>query len=144
MHPARFWALIHEDWPGVFRSKGFFWLATKHAVVEEWSQAGGACNHQPAGLWWADIPPAEWPTDTEALEDIGRHWHDDIGDRRQEIVIIGREMDETVLAARLDACLLTDDEMALGREGWPGVPGSVPGVACGIRHRGSAGRRRAG
>jgi len=35
MPPARFWALIHEDWPGVFRSKGFFWLATKHAVVEE-------------------------------------------------------------------------------------------------------------
>jgi G3E family GTPase len=125
-HPERFWNLIHDDWPGVFRSKGFFWLASKYVVVGEWSQAGGACSYQPAGLWWADIPTAEWPTDTEALEDIGRHWRDDIGDRRQEIVIIGREMDETVLTARLDACLLTDDEMALGREAWEAFEDPFP------------------
>jgi G3E family GTPase len=125
-HPERFWNLIHDDWPGVFRSKGFFWLASKYVVVGEWSQAGGACSYQPAGLWWADIPTAEWPTDTEPLEDIGRHWRDDIGDRRQEIVIIGREMDETVLTARLDACLLTDDEMALGREAWEAFEDPFP------------------
>ena len=73
-HPERFWNRIRADWPGVLRSKGFFWLAT--------------C--QPAGLWWADIPTDEWPTKTEALDEIGRHWRDDIGDRRQEVVVIGQ------------------------------------------------------
>ncbi|MGB9632832.1 MAG: GTP-binding protein, partial [Chloroflexaceae bacterium] len=28
-HPQRFWELIHEEWPGVLRSKGLFWLATR-------------------------------------------------------------------------------------------------------------------
>lgn len=28
-HPQRFWNVIAEDLPGVIRSKGFFWLATR-------------------------------------------------------------------------------------------------------------------
>jgi G3E family GTPase len=117
-HPARFWDVIHEDWEGVVRSKGFFWLATKMDVVGAWSQAGGACSYEPAGVWWAEVPRTEWPTDDEALESIARDWRDDIGDRRQEIVVIGRTLDRGGLTARLDGCLLTDEEMALGADGW--------------------------
>ena len=42
------------------------------------------------------------------------------GDRRQEIVVIGRDVDEAELRQRFDACLLDDDELALGVEGWQG------------------------
>jgi len=125
-HPRRFWALIHETWPGVLRSKGFFWLATQPRVVGEWSQAGGACNYQPAGLWWAEIPQAEWPTTPEALEDISLHWQDGIGDRRQELVIIGQNMDEAHLRSRLDACLATDSELAFGATLWKTVTDPFP------------------
>jgi G3E family GTPase len=124
-HPQRFWDFLHDEWPGVLRSKGFFWLATKPRIAGEWSQAGGACNYQPAGLWWA-IPAAEWPTDTEALEDIGRHWQDGIGDRRQEIVIIGQDLDEHALRTRLDACLATDEELAFGDAFWASVNDPFP------------------
>jgi G3E family GTPase len=41
-HPQRLWALLHEEWKGVLRSKGFFWLATRHDVAGSLSQAGGA------------------------------------------------------------------------------------------------------
>jgi G3E family GTPase len=33
--------LFQSDWPGVVRSKGFFWLATRMEWVGEMSQAGG-------------------------------------------------------------------------------------------------------
>jgi len=125
-HPERFWAFIHDDWPGVLRSKGFFWLATKARVVGEWSQAGGACSYQPAGLWWAETPQAEWPVDPDMLKEIGKDWVEGIGDRRQEIVVIGRQMDEAAVRGRFDACLLTDEEMARGADGWAAFEDPFP------------------
>jgi len=50
-HPERLWTLLHQEWPGVLRSKGFFWLATRSDVGGSLSQAGGACRHGPAGVW---------------------------------------------------------------------------------------------
>ncbi|PRD38490.1 UNVERIFIED_CONTAM: yciC [Trichonephila clavipes] len=47
-----------------------------------------------------------------------RNWHDLTGDARQEIVLIGMDMDQDALTAQFDACLLTDDEMALGANEW--------------------------
>jgi G3E family GTPase len=117
-HPRRLWAAVHDQWPGVLRSKGFFWLATRPAVAAEWAQAGGVFRHRPAGLWWADTRTADWPADTESLREIARDWMDGFGDRRQQIVIIGRHMNEWELCRRLDQCLLTDAEMALGKDGW--------------------------
>ena len=38
--------LFHSDWPGVVRSKGFFWLATRMEWVGEMSQAGGMLQHK--------------------------------------------------------------------------------------------------
>ncbi|MFN6194673.1 MAG: GTP-binding protein, partial [Planctomycetota bacterium] len=57
-HPERFDALLRSEWPGVVRSKGFFWLASCHDVCGEWHQAGGSCRTSPAGTWWATTPPA--------------------------------------------------------------------------------------
>ncbi|MDC3960960.1 GTP-binding protein [Polyangium jinanense] len=101
-HPARLYTLIHEEWPGVIRSKGFFWLATRPEWVVEWSQAGGAYRFGAVGKWLA-----------ESTDDGPE---DEVSGRRQEIVIIGTAEREG-LRARLEACLLSDEEMALGPEG---------------------------
>lgn len=37
-HPQRFFDLVEGEWPGVVRSKGFFWLATHPTVAGSWSQ----------------------------------------------------------------------------------------------------------
>jgi G3E family GTPase len=117
-HPQRFWELINEEWPGVLRSKGLFWLATRMELNGVWSQAGGACRVEPGGRWWASLPEEAVPDDPAEEALLANLWHPDWGDRRQEIVLIGQDMDETELRARLDARLLTDGEMALGPEGW--------------------------
>ena len=122
-HPERFDALLRSEWPGVVRSKGFFWLASRHDVCGEWHQAGGSCRTSPAGTWWATVPPTEWPDWSDpARAGIEANWRTPWGDRRQEIVVIGRHVDEAALRHRLDACLLTDGEMAGGPAAWAQMP----------------------
>ena len=117
-HPLRFWQMIQREWPGVVRSKGFFWLATRPRIAGVWSQAGGACEYRPGGIWWAAVPRSEWPIDEEIEKDIHRNWQEPFGDRRQEIVIIGQNVDRAKFTTQLDWCLLTDAEMARGESGW--------------------------
>jgi G3E family GTPase len=123
-HPERLWALLHEEWQGVLRSKGFFWLATRNDIAGSLSQAGGACRHGPAGMWWAAQDRSEWPDgDDELAAEIAADWYGDandssIGDRRQELVLIGVGIEPAVWRAKFDACLLNDEEYALGAQGW--------------------------
>lgn len=120
-HPLRLHAAINQEWPGVVRSKGFFWLASRPQHAFEWSQAGAICRHGPAGLWWAAVPRDQWPTAVEDREAIEALWDTAVGDARQELVLIGIAMDERALIELLDSCLLTDVEMADGPEGWLGL-----------------------
>jgi G3E family GTPase len=123
-HPERLWALLHQEWKGVLRSKGFFWLATRNDIAGSLSQAGGACRHGPAGMWWAAQDRSEWPDgDDELAAEIAADWYGDpddlsIGDRRQELVMIGVGIDPAVWKAKFDACLLTDEEYAQGPKAW--------------------------
>ncbi|MEM5384600.1 GTP-binding protein [Paraburkholderia phymatum] len=131
-HPQRLWSLLHEEWKGVLRGKGFFWLATRNDIGGSLSQAGGACRPVPAGTWWAAQDRSEWPEgDDELLEEIAADWYGDaddftIGDRRQELVLIGVDIDPAKWRAKFDACLLTDAEYALGAEGWRRLPDPFP------------------
>jgi G3E family GTPase len=100
-HPQRLMQMFQSDWPGVLRSKGWFWLATRLEWVGVLSQAGGALTHEAAGVWQP-------------------------GERGQQIVIIGIQMDETAIRGRLDECLLTDAELALGAAAWTRFPDPFP------------------
>ncbi|MXN74375.1 GTP-binding protein [Burkholderia sp. 4701] len=130
-HPARLWELLHQEWPGVLRSKGFFWLATRNDIAGSLSQAGGVCRHGPAGSWWAAQDRAEWPDDDELLAEIRAEWQGDlddrsVGDRRQELVLIGIGLDTDAWRAKLDACLLSDAEFARGAAGWAAFDDPFP------------------
>lgn len=117
-HPQRFWDCLQEDWGGVLRSKGLFWLASRPMLVGIWSQAGGLGRTEPGGRWWAAVPQADWPDTPEDRAEIAAIWQEPWGDRRQEIVIIGTDMDRPRLVAMLNGCLLTDMELTEGEQAW--------------------------
>ncbi|SEJ70079.1 zinc metallochaperone GTPase ZigA [Pseudomonas sp. NFR16] len=119
-HPQRFFDFINQPWTNgrLLRSKGFFWLASKHQDAGSWSQAGGLMRHGFAGRWWRFVPRAQWPQDDESTQVIMRSWTAQTGDCRQELVFIGQHIDFGLLKASLDDCLLTDAEMSRGVEGW--------------------------
>ena len=119
-HPQRFFAFIDRPWVNgkLLRSKGFFWLASKHQDAGSWSQAGGLMRHGFAGRWWRFVPKSQWPQDEESVAAIMGNWQPSSGDCRQELVFIGQNIDFAQMRAELDACLLTDAEMAQGVDVW--------------------------
>jgi len=119
-HPHRFWQVIQEEWQGVIRSKGFFWLASSMNWIGGWSQAGGACQYELAGTWWATCPERDWPESSGVRDKIRSHFQEPYGDRRQEIVLIGIDMDINGLRSKLDGALLTDEEFEESPSGWEG------------------------
>lgn len=125
-HPERFWNLINREWPGVVRSKGFFWLATRMNWIGGWSQAGGACRFEPAGTWWSTIPENQWPQDKESQEWIRSYFQGPFQDRRQEIVLIGIGIDQQKLTEMFDWALLTDEELAQGVTAWQSFTDPFP------------------
>jgi G3E family GTPase len=126
-HPQRFFKAMQAEWSGtVLRSKGYFWLASRHDMAGQWSQAGGIVRHGPAGFWWAVVPRQEWPQNEEYTANILQEFVGDFGDRRQEIVFIGQRLEPEAIQARLDACLLSDKELRAGPAGWQDYPDPFP------------------
>ena len=99
---------INKPWPGVVRSKGFFWLATRPQHVGEFSQAGALTRTSRRGRWWASVPQDRWPDNQEWRTAMQPYLDPEWGDRRQELVFIGMDpMDEQAIRNALDGCLVT-------------------------------------
>jgi G3E family GTPase len=103
--PGRFRSFLDKPWPGVLRAKGHFWLATRPDWVGLLSVAGAQRRCGPMGLWWAAVPRLGWPSDPQFKQQFESHWDRAWGDRRQELVFIGSDMDERYVRTSLDACL---------------------------------------
>ncbi|WP_439146530.1 zinc metallochaperone GTPase ZigA [Vibrio sp.] len=127
-HPEKFYDFLHnaEDYGKLLRSKGYFWLATRPDFVGQWSQAGGIARYGAAGMFWKAIPKEEWPTDKGSLDAINNIWQEPYGDMRQELVFIGQGLEREKLNARLNECLLTEDEMEQGRDYWLSLEDPFP------------------
>ena len=123
---TRFNVFLRDGFKNVYRSKGFFWLATKMDVACYWSQAGRYTKYNPAGMWGAAVPKQHWPDDDETRREILKSWEEPWGDRRQELVFIGKDMDKDRIETYLNACLLTDEEFKLDPESWEFFPDPFP------------------
>ena len=99
----------------IVRSKGFLWLASSHDAAYYWSHAGNHFAAELMGRWWATLPEERYPEDMRAS--ILSDFDGEDGDRRQEIVFIGvgAVAQQAAITEALDACLLTDDELAAYR-----------------------------
>lgn len=121
-HPARFATFMATKKEGVVRSKGFFWLATRPEWIGMWAQAGRITELGPTGIWWAALDKSQWPEEPEERAAIKADWEKPWGDRRQELVFIGQDMDRASIEGGLRDALLTDEEVALGMRRWRKLP----------------------
>lgn len=114
--PKRFWHYVQHQFPGnIIRSKGLFWLASRPEQALVWGQAGGSLKADSAGVWWTSMPfekRIQYLPFIENQDQIEKEWHKDFGDRKNEIVFIGQDMDEKQIRSDLNFCLLTDEELA--------------------------------
>lgn len=118
-HAERLWDLFEGDrLSGVLRSKGFCWLATRHDEALLWSQAGCSVTLGPEGHWWAAVPQDDWPDDEAERVAVMEDFAGPYGDRRQELVFIGIDIDRQAIERQLELCLLSDEEFAAGPEVW--------------------------
>ncbi|HAA20781.1 MAG TPA: GTP-binding protein [Cytophagales bacterium] len=123
MHPERFLKYVSADFPTtIIRSKGIFWIGSRPDRAVLWSQAGGSLKVENYGRWWASVPMqqrAMSPAYIENQEVIQERWDPEWGDRMNELVFIGQDMDKEKIIADLDACLLTDEEIMATDENNP-------------------------
>ena len=108
--PKKVHSFFNQEWPGVIRAKGFFWLSTRPDFVGEVSQAGAFVRYQGIGRWWAAIPINQWPDGSDFQKVMKQYWIKNYGDRRQEIVFIGLkdDMDQEIIKNTLDKCLVSN------------------------------------
>jgi G3E family GTPase len=122
-HPERFWHYISQNFPAnVIRSKGLFWIAARPYDALNWSQAGGSLRAEKAGTWWMSMPFSQrmqYASFAENRDTIESRWHKRFGDRLNELVLIGQDIDQALLIAELQACLCTEEEIKAMEAGKP-------------------------
>lgn len=110
-HPQRL-AAFFRDWPvEVVRAKGIMWIASRDPYAASISQAGPSIQFGPAGVWVAALPAEERQAILQSEPDMQARWDDTWGDRMNEIVFIGIDLNESAIREQLDNCLLTPSEL---------------------------------
>ena len=127
-HPERFHRFLHstKQYGKLIRSKGIFWLASRHKYAGQWSQAGGIARYGFAGMFWSSVPTNSWPTDEESIDNIRDQWEEPFGDKRQELVFIGQSLDKEAMLEDLNKCLLSEDELLKGESYWETLDDPFP------------------
>ena len=120
-HPNRFLSFVTENFPtNIIRSKGLFWIASRSSQALVWSSAGGSVKADPAGVWWDSMPFNErinYSSFVNNQDEIESGWDADFGDRKTELVFIGKSLDVKSITNVLESCLLSKDELIAWRNG---------------------------
>ncbi|MDR8373040.1 GTP-binding protein [Pseudomonas lactis] len=126
-HPQRLLDFLQQPWHNgrLLRSKGYFWLASRHLETGLLVQSGSQFQWDYVGHWWNFIEQSQWPQDEYRLQSIMAKWDSIVGDCRQELVFIGQGLDTQALQRALDNCLLSTQEIAAGPSAWQALPGAA-------------------
>lgn len=114
-HHQKLWEYINTRFPSnIIRSKGLFWINSRPSFAINFSQAGGSLRAESAGVWWASMPAEQRLTYTSFKDNqkvIESRWDKTYGDRMNELVIIGQDLDQKHIYKELDDCLCETNEV---------------------------------
>jgi G3E family GTPase len=127
LHPWRFSTFMDLPLPGLIRAKGYVWLASRPQWVVSYSRAGNTATHEPVGRWWASALRERWPSKgSPERQAIENRWTEPWGDRLNEVVFIGRNLDRAAIEQAWKAMHLTYTETRKGIKGWAELPDPFP------------------
>lgn len=115
-HPMRLWEYLNNYPEGILRAKGLFWLASRPDDALNFSQAGGSFRLEKAGVWWGSMPMnhrVQYASFVENQEFIEGRWDKKWGDRINELVFIGQNLNKDQMLQDLKDCLINDQEKEL-------------------------------
>ncbi|OIK13004.1 cobalamin biosynthesis protein CobW [Bacillus sp. MUM 116] len=110
-HSERFNRWVEEMPAEIVRAKGIAWCATRNDLALLFSQAGPSVQLEPVSYWVASLPAEQQAQYLEESPELKDEWDETFGDRKNELVLIGIDMDKNLVKASLDRCLLTEEEM---------------------------------
>ena len=129
-HPERLYeACRNKMGTGLYRTKGFLWLASRPRDVLLWQQSGSQIALELTGLWRAELAHNRdgklLPEEIEHLKAMLKTKHPLFGDRHNELTLIGLKADRESFASSLRDAFCTDDEIRAWQRGetfadpWP-------------------------
>ncbi len=129
-HPQRLFDVCQNQLgTGLYRTKGFMWLASRSADVLLWQQSSSQITLELTGLWSAEAVHNSHGQltfeEVSLLEKQLEAQHPIFGDRNNELTLIGLPAACRDFAAALKGALCTEDEVAAWQRGenfkdpWP-------------------------
>lgn len=107
----RFDDFLQEMPENIVRAKGLAWLASRNDFAIMVSQAGRSVGIEPVSYWVAAMPTETRRQILAENREMAQTWDPEYGDRRNELVFIGIDLDKEAITKQLDECLINAEEM---------------------------------
>jgi G3E family GTPase len=116
-HPQRLYdACQTQLGTGLYRTKGFLWLASRPGQVLLWQQSGSQIALELTGYWRAEMVHNRngelLPEEVERLKAKVEAEHPVFGDRHNELTLIGLKAAREAFFTALQEALCSDEEVA--------------------------------
>jgi len=129
-HPERLHqACMNNLSTGLYRTKGFLWIASRPQDVLLWQQSGSQIALELTGVWRAEAALNKdgrlFPEEIEDLKRKLEKAHPTFGDRHNELTLIGLKTARDTFYSALQNALCTDEEIKAWQNGetfsdpWP-------------------------
>jgi len=119
MSSKRFEAALESDVmkeENVIRAKGTMWMDCAAEMITDFDLAGASISLSADNEWFvnmANSAPETWSNmDDKFKQQVMKDFQGENGDKRQEMVFIGQNMNKQRIRNLMDSCLLTDEELA--------------------------------
>ena len=122
-HPQRLWNVCHKFLDkGIFRSKGFFWLASRDSQSLLWNQTAGEINLEIVGTWRVAIVDDKnnglLEEEIDLLKQEIEKNKSRFGDRCCDLTVIGDKKHVSKFTEKLKTCFLSENEIKKWQEGF--------------------------
>ena len=129
-HPQRLFEVCQNNLgTGLYRTKGFLWLASRPGDALLWQQSGSQISLELKGKWRAEVVKNKEHSllneEVEGLKKKLEKTHPLFGDRNNELTLIGLKRDREAFLSALNSALCTEEEVKFWNAGrsfddpWP-------------------------